>query len=97
MSLAALIPATVPETVRASQVAAWLSVDPRTLRHWEEAGKFPKPIKLGPRLSMYRTAEVRKALEEMEAHQSGDALPVAPSAGTTRVVPKPAKKRRGHK
>lgn len=37
-----------------------------TLRRWVGAGKFPPPVRLGPNLLVWRTAEVEKFLSERE-------------------------------
>lgn len=47
-----------PELIDAEAVAQLLSVSPATLYRLASAGKLPRPIKLGSRITRYRRSEI---------------------------------------
>jgi predicted DNA-binding transcriptional regulator AlpA len=72
------LPRILPEYLSAPQLAKLLSVSPNTIRAWSEKGTFPPCIKVSPKLYLFRTRDVRKALlrmfpELLEEGQAGEA------------------------
>lgn len=55
-----------PRLVTAAQLAVWLQVSTRTITNWSKAGILPKPVKLSPRKTLFRTDAVREALKAIE-------------------------------
>jgi len=53
------------ERVRASQVAAWLGVTPKTVGIWSKEGRLPPAIVIGPRMHVYRVGDLRAAVAKM--------------------------------
>lgn len=57
--LAAVMPEQTPESfLRLPQVLARVPVSKSSLLAWVRAGKFPKPIKLGPMTTVWRASDV---------------------------------------
>lgn len=50
--------------VRAKTILAHLPISEVTLYAWIKKGKFPKPIKLGARTSVWEAEVVRKWIQE---------------------------------
>lgn len=58
--------ATIPEIgyVRLPQILAVFPVCAATWWNWVRDGKAPKPVKLGPRITAWRAAEIRALLSQ---------------------------------
>lgn len=52
----------VPDIVPASPVTLW---------RWVKAGRFPKPYKLGPRMTAWKVEEIRAWMAEREGRANG--------------------------
>ena len=52
-----------PILLREGDLARELSIDAATLRRWAKAGVFPRPVKLGPGSSRWRSDEVMAYLD----------------------------------
>lgn len=59
------VPFTIPEIgyLRLPQVLRLIPIGKSTLWAWVAAGKFPKPVKLGPRTSVWRVGDVKAFIE----------------------------------
>lgn len=70
-------PATLPATgyVRRKVILQNLPVSDATLRRMEADGRFPKSVKLSPRVRAWKVAEVREWLAERHAESAGEAAP----------------------
>lgn len=44
-------------------VSAWLGIDVTTVKRWVYAGKFPKPMRVSYRISLFDKADIVKWLE----------------------------------
>ncbi len=53
----------VLQHLRAKQLAKLLSIHPITVWHWSRKGKLPRPIKLGPNVTVWRASDIAKWLE----------------------------------
>ena len=60
----------VPGFLRDKQVLEIIPISRATLWGWVKTGKFPKPVKLGPRTTAWSASDVR---EWMESRQEGKA------------------------
>ena len=65
------MPATLPSAgfLRDKQVLAFVPVCRATLWSWTKEGRFPKPVKLGPRTTAWRAEDVREWMEGRTAGQ----------------------------
>ena len=52
------------EMMRAPDVAEMLGVSKATVWGWLKAGRLPKPIKLGPNVTVWRRADIEGWIEE---------------------------------
>jgi prophage regulatory protein len=50
--------------LRAPEVAQMLGTSVGSIWGWAKAGKFPKPIKLGPNTTVWRLSDVEAWIEE---------------------------------
>ncbi|GIV53473.1 MAG: hypothetical protein KatS3mg038_3994 [Candidatus Kapaibacterium sp.] len=50
--------------VRAHELAAMLGVCRHTIYHWVRNGRFPQPLKIGPRATAWRLEDVERWLAE---------------------------------
>lgn len=60
-------PGFLPESgyVRQSQLIPWIfPFSPATLWRKVKAGTFPKPVKLGPRITAWRVEDIRSLIEK---------------------------------
>ncbi|MBC8017873.1 MAG: AlpA family phage regulatory protein [Verrucomicrobia bacterium] len=67
----------LPETgyVRLSQIVgnskanppipALIPISKSTLWAWVKSGQFPRPLKLGPRVTVWKVSEIRALIEQM--------------------------------
>ena len=67
----------LPETgyVRLSQIVgnskanppipALIPISKSTLWTWVKSGQFPRPLKLGPRVTVWKVSEIRALIEQM--------------------------------
>jgi len=51
--------------LRLSEIAEKLSVGETTIQRWVAEGRFPKPIRLTKRTSVYRADDVQAAIDKM--------------------------------
>jgi len=51
--------------LRLPQVLEIVPVCPATIWNWAKAGKFPQPIKLGPRTTAWKESEVLAHVEQL--------------------------------
>ncbi len=54
------------DLISPNQVIKRLSIPQSTLYRWISEGKFPKPIKIGPRRTAFRIDAIEQWLEEQE-------------------------------
>jgi excisionase family DNA binding protein len=47
------------------EVASLLNVNERTLDRWAKVGRFPAPIRLGPKTYRWRAVDVEQALADL--------------------------------
>jgi prophage regulatory protein len=60
-------PVDLEPLLREPDVLRLVPISRTTLWRWVRAGTFPKPQKLGPRTSAWRTSDVRRFLSERAA------------------------------
>ena len=62
--------ATLPETgfLRQPQVLTFIPISKSTLWRRVTEGTFPAPVKLSPRVTVWRAEDVRRWIEEQGAH-----------------------------
>lgn len=53
--------------IRLPGVLERIGVKKSTLWNWVKAGKFPQPIKLSERVTVWRSSDVQKWIDEMAA------------------------------
>lgn len=53
--------------LRRDDVLAILGISPATLHRWRNAGRFPEPIRLGPRTVAWRRADLEAWIDAQEA------------------------------
>lgn len=61
-----MAPCDFPELITVGGIAAELRINPRTVRRWVIAGSFPKPFRLGKRVSRWNRADVVCWLESQK-------------------------------
>ena len=61
------LPQIVGDLSSTPRVTPLVPVGKSTLWAWVKAGKFPEPIKIGPRTTVWRVADVRARLENRRA------------------------------
>jgi hypothetical protein len=66
MRLSESIPADAPEYLGTTQLAKYLDTVPATIRAWARRGVLPPGIRKGPRNLIFKTSEVRAALDRQE-------------------------------
>jgi predicted DNA-binding transcriptional regulator AlpA len=44
------------------EVADFVGVNERTIARWSNAGRFPSPLRLGPRILRWRAGDIQAAL-----------------------------------
>jgi predicted DNA-binding transcriptional regulator AlpA len=68
-------PAPLPdcELVRLPQLLAAIPVAPSTIWKYIQEGMFPRPLKLSPRVTVWRTSEVREWIAKRAADNAGAA------------------------
>lgn len=60
-----------PNTMRARQAAAYLSVTTKTIWEWARKGILPKPIRLSRRCSVWRVGDLDAFLDRREQESRG--------------------------
>lgn len=53
--------------LRVRQVADYFSVSPATIWRWLETRDFPKPVKIGPRVTAWRVSDVAAYGDSLQA------------------------------
>ncbi len=56
---------------RAAELAEKLGVSRATVWLWAKAGRLPKPVKLGPRVTVWREEDVMAALDKIARESTG--------------------------
>jgi predicted DNA-binding transcriptional regulator AlpA len=64
------LPPTAPAVLTLAETASVLGVTVATLRSWFNAGRFPRPMYLGPRSPRYRRVDIEAHLAKEAAHAS---------------------------
>jgi predicted DNA-binding transcriptional regulator AlpA len=57
----------LPEQVRVNALGRVLGVSGNTVRRWAEAGLLPKPVRIGPKSTLFSRDEVLAHLLQLEA------------------------------
>ena len=57
----------VPQLFRDKELAAMLGISRATVWNWTKAGKLPAPVKLGPRVTAWKRADIEKWLARITA------------------------------
>ncbi|MCG5031867.1 AlpA family phage regulatory protein [Mesosutterella sp. OilRF-GAM-744-9] len=58
-------------TVRMKDLSAAIGLSPSTIFQYVHDGKFPKPIKINPRVSLWKWSEVEAWLDQQAKKQEG--------------------------
>jgi len=53
---------------RVNELAEMLGIGVSTVWHWTKIGRLPKPVKLAPRVTVWREEDVLEAIERI-AHE----------------------------
>jgi len=49
-----------------------LPISPSTLHLWVQQGRFPRPVKLGPRVTAWRVEDIRSFIERQQSSNDSD-------------------------
>lgn len=50
--------------IKAHEIARALRVGTQTVRDWANRGHMPKPVRIGPRLTMWDANDIKKWIED---------------------------------
>jgi predicted DNA-binding transcriptional regulator AlpA len=67
MDVVAMLPLSLPERLRTTQLAEALGVDSRTVLRMVTRGDLPAPVSLSPRLRVFQTSAIREALRQRQS------------------------------
>lgn len=59
------------EFIRISSLTEKLNISEATIYRWQREGIMPKSVKLGPKTSAWRVADIEKWLEEKSSQSEG--------------------------